>query len=423
MKDVNWLVKSQGYTEMSKVNTSPTLNKLFNSQIHTRKYSDILGRYYTPFHVADILCKSMGCFNKVKVVDLGCGTGNLIQASLNYWNDCVYDAYDIDDIALSNVFNSNIKLTTFNLDVIHNLLPANMYDLGISNPPYTYFSNKKISTIKNTKSKFEETIFQLNRIPAPLIFLNNLFHTVKRDGIIGIILPNGILVNKIYKKVRETLLNEYQVLKIIQLESYVFEKTETHAHLLIIRNIKPQSKYAIQFLKLKSNELVEPYLLKSASCTERLDYSFSTNNLSNENQKLNQYIAKIFRGKKSSKNIKDFQTKTFHTTNFKKEEKYIDTSYCVQKSDDGIYAQKGDILIARVGRHFNEKIAVVNSNYIEVSDSIIIIRPKKGKTNFIYKYLKSDFGQNFLRSFSQGTGAKYITHTHILNLPVILGSK
>ncbi|MFX9718189.1 N-6 DNA methylase [Acinetobacter baumannii] len=406
---------------MSKHNTSPTLNKLFNSQIHTRKYSDILGRYYTPFHVADILCKSMGYFNKAKVVDLGCGTGNLINASLKYWNDCVYDAYDIDDNALSNIYNNNLKLTTFNLDVIHNLLPPNMYDLGISNPPYTYFSNKKISIAKYTNSKFEESIFQLNRIPAPLIFLNNLFHTVKRDGLIGIILPNGILVNKTYKKVRETLLNEYKILKIIQLESYVFEKTETQAHLLIIKNIKPRSKYVIQFLKLKSNELVEPYLLKNTSCTERLDYSFSINNMQNENEKLNQYVTKIFRGKKSSKDIKDFQSKTFHTTNFKKGEKYIDISYCVEKSTKGIYAQKGDILIARVGRCFNEKIAIVKSNYIEVSDSIIIIRPKNGKTNFIYKYLKSELGQKFLKNFSQGTGAKYITHEHILNLPVILG--
>lgn len=406
---------------MSKINISPKLDKLFNSQIHTRKYSDILGRYYTPYHVADMLCKSMGSFNKAKVVDLGCGTGNLIQASLNYWHECVYDAYDIDDIALNDIFNNNINLTTFNLDVIHNLLPFNMYDLGISNPPYTYFSNEKISRNKRTNSKFEEAIFRLNRIPAPLIFLNNLFYTVKEGGIIGIILPNGILVNEIYKKIRETLLSEYKILKIIQLESYVFEKTETHAHLLIIKNIKPKSKYVLQFLKLKNNELVEPYLLKNISCTERLDYSFSTNNLCNDNKKLNQYISKIFRGRKSSKTIKNFQTKTFHTTNFKKGEKYINATYCVEKTEDGKYAQKGDILIARVGRDFNEKIVIVNLNYIEISDSIIVIRPKKGKTNFIYNHLKSNLGQKFLKSFSQGTGAKYITHAHILNLPTTLG--
>jgi len=65
------------------------------------------------------------------------------------------------------------------------------------------------------------------------------------------------------------------------------------------------------------------------------------------------------------------------------------------------------------------KIKIVRNNFIQISDSIIVIRPVENHTNLIYNYLKSDFGQEQLKVQSQGTGAKYITHNHILDLPLI----
>jgi len=137
--------------------------------------------------------------------------------------------------------------------------------------------------------------------------------------------------------------------------------------------------------------------------------------------KLGKYINSISRGRESSKFIKDNPSyKIFHTTDFgDSNNKYIPNQFAVKKPTLCNFAKKGDILIARVGRDFYKKIKIVRNNFIQISDSIIVIRPVENHTNLIYNYLKSDFGQEQLKVQSQGTGAKYITHNHILDLPLI----
>lgn len=402
------------------MNEHVNLSLFYQNQVNHRKFSDKLGRYYTPISIAEILCKQLGDLNNCSVLDLGCGSGNLVIGSLKYWNNCKYHVYDIDiealnqlkSLHLNNVYLNNVDIITANLN-------TNTFDVAITNPPYIYLSKDKISSSLDKNTQLENEILKLNRIPVPLIFLTKALNALKINGKIGIILPDGILTNKKYESIRKVLINSYQIDSIIKLEPYVFKKTETHAHILIIKNLKPTKEYSINFYLLKNNNLISHKTKSSLSASQRLD--FTENNENKNAVNLGKFIHSISRGNVSSKFIKDNPTcKVFHTTDFEKNNsKYISDEFNVKNPNLHNFAQRGDILIARVGRNFHKKIKIVHKDFVQISDCIIAIRPIKNHTKFIYNYLKSEFGQEQLKVNAQGTGAKYITHSQILNLPLI----
>lgn len=402
------------------MNECVNLSLFYNNQINNRKYSDKLGRYYTPISIAEILCEKIGKYDNSLVLDLGCGSGNLILGSLKHWVDCHYHGYDIDIQALNQLKSLCLKnVTLYNLDIVNQCLSNNYFDITISNPPYIYLSKKKVYKYLDKNTDLENEILNLNKIPAPLIFLTKAIENTKKNGKIGIILPNGILTNQKYQSIRNILVSSYHIESIIQLEPYVFQKTETHAHILIIKNRKPEDEYKINFYFLEKNKLINHEIKSSLDISNRLDFIPL---LAGQNiKKLGDFISSISRGRKSSRYIKDNPTcNIFHTTDFEKNSgAYVDNSYMISQLSNPYYAKKGDILIARVGRNFHKKVKIVRDGSVEVSDSVIVIRPIKNHTDLIYNYLTSDAGQEQLKIYSQGTGAKYITHNQIFSLPIM----
>lgn len=385
-----------------------------------RKYSDSLGRYYTPENIAFILCKIMGFHKNKKVLDLGCGTGNLIKQAEKNWVNCNYHAFDIDQQATDKMaLIKNENITIFNMDIINNEIPKKEYDIGISNPPYTYLKIVKDYKEYYSTSSLKSTIYGCNRIPTPFIFLNKLIEAVKPDGIIGVIFPTGLLSNKTFRNIREILIKDFHIMKVIELEPYSFSGTETHAHIIIIKNSSNKNlNYPIQFYQLNDYKLTNPFLRKSSSCLERLDYSYQKQIIPIKEDTIKSLINKTFRGKKSSKEIKKSNINVFHTTNFNEDNFEIDTKF-IQDTYSEYFAKAGDILLARVGRNFHKKIAIVKIGYVEVSDCVIVIRPKEGFTLAIANILKHPHSAELLISLSQGTGAKYITYQHLLSIPII----
>lgn len=400
------------------MNECSDLSLFYKNIINNRKFSDKLGRYYTPIAIAEVLCKQLGKFENSLIADLGCGSGNLITGSLSVWGNCKYHAYDIDGVAIKKLDELSIdNLKSYQLDLIIEKLPESKYDAAISNPPYINLDKEKIIKYLDKDTFFEKRILDLNNIPAPLIFLSKALKCVKKGGKVGIILPNGILKNKVFSAIRKSVNESYTIKSVITLKPYTFDKTETYASILIIEKSKPQQENQISFYQLDNYKLTK---LGEKPIRDN-DYIFEWNieNIDPNCIKLNSFIENIFRGKYSSKYIKNNPSlKIFHTTNFEEcNSKYVPLDFHVTKGNPKEYAQKGDIVIGRVGRNSFQKIKLVQNNYVQISDCIIVIRPIKKYTKYVYDLLKSDFAQNYLNSKSKGTGAKYITYQHILNMP------
>jgi type I restriction enzyme M protein len=79
-------------------------------------------------------------------------------------------------------------------------------------------------------------------------------------------------------------------------------------------------------------------------------------------------------------------------------------------------AKPGDILVGRVGRNFEEKVCMVKSGTIAVSDCIFILRVAREYRDSVFEYLKSDLGRESLSFSSHGVGAKFLTADALQNI-------
>ncbi|ENW81335.1 hypothetical protein F909_02626 [Acinetobacter sp. ANC 3929] len=380
---------------------------------HVRKKSDYWGRYYTPKHIADLLIGTIGKIENANILDLGCGTGNLIYSALEKSINSTFLGVDIDPIAIKTLKDKNLaNLNLITNDILELELQENFYDIALSNPPYTYY---KLDFDYSQNVFLEKNLFKNLKIPSPFIFLDKMLKATKTNGVIAIILPNGILTNSKWILIRNHLLNEFTVSKIIELPPHTFSETETIAHIVIIKKIKPSTNYLINMKKINPCGSI---LEKKYRSSKLIDKNWTIETNFGNKKLLKDYILKLQRGVVNSKQIKSQGLNVFHTKDFNKNSTSIPLSFIVNRRQNGTFAKKGDILISRVGRNHFEKIAVVENDYIEISDSVILIRPKLNNKKFILKFLLSEEGKMQLKNSASGTSAKFITYEKILNLKV-----
>ena len=377
---------------------------------------DKLGRYYTELDVSDILVSQMDSLGASSILDLGSGSGNLSCAASLRWKTATITTIDIES-DIKNKFSSSNHITA---DALNFNLPESLginestIDIALCNPPYI----KPIWNEDYQKLSEAIGIEKYTRISSILssevIFLAQTIRMLKYGGEAGVILPDGIFSAQRLSPLREYLINEHEIKKIIQLPRKTFKKTEAKTHIAIFNKNKktnPTKKIELYTIN-EENELSEPIEISDLDGINRLDYSYYNNDKSSDGLKIGD-IAIIKRGKHSSKEIRKLKLPTIHTTDLCG----FDKNLCLpelnitQLKDNNKYtiACSGDILMSRVGRGFSEKIAFVNSGNAIVSDCIFIIRGNILDIKKIYDFLTSSDGQNELNRNSYGVGAAQIS--------------
>ncbi|MDO9366129.1 MAG: N-6 DNA methylase [Methylotenera sp.] len=94
----------------------------------------------------------------------------------------------------------------------------NGFDIIIANPPYVDIKNLEPNFVKTLTSKFNTAV---NRINLYAIFIEQSWKLLKPNGVISFIVPNSLLMNSSYQKVRELVVDH--VHKIIKLPDDIFE--------------------------------------------------------------------------------------------------------------------------------------------------------------------------------------------------------
>lgn len=378
-----------------------------------------LNQYYTEDLYSDRLVNSLSVEEPNLALDLGFGAGGLLHAAKRRWTNINLVGVDVDRKNVLSAKRDKL-IDAIELNGFSSVLPEiilekyGKVDLLVSNPPYFSKSlDHECKRILSHSGLLDCISARARYVPAELVFLAQNLRLLTLDGEIGIILPAGLISGEKWKGFREILFKEFYVSNVIQLPINSFKGTDAQTFILTISRIKKDKVYTVNV----SHALCEKnYDITVDEAIARADFQYyeSNNNLAISSELMHSDFS-IFRGQLSHKDLKSSVENFIHTTEMPSEpqSKYI--SY--NPVSGLVNANKGDILIARVGSRCLGRSVYIHSGSLPVSDCIIIIRPNNRKIgSIIWEKVSSDIGVNFLKDTSLGVGAKYITHQSIKEL-------
>ena len=398
---------------------------------NTSKTSDILGRYYTNSHVGTILVSSMGTISPEFVVDLGAGDGALTTAAAKIWRDATYYTVDIDENArsaslpelLGSSFRHHVGDALSSAIEKELGLDLGSADLAICNPPYIRPRWQKGFASILEDAGLSHLLPKLADMPAEILFIAQNLRFLNSRGRLGLIVPDGVIAGERFARLRNTLATEHCIERVIELPRGIFRKTEAKAHILVMSK-SGEGPDEIQVQRLDESGVLSPELkIHREQATGRLDYSFLAGSMGKKRTKqtsIGDVTISLSRGSFSSSQRAKCDFPVLHTTDLNPAVYLVSQKFSIPtaltKQGQFNLAKPGDILVGRVGRNFEEKVCIVKSGTVAVSDCIFILRVVPEHRNSVFAYLKSGPGREALSFSSHGVGAKFLTIDALQNI-------
>jgi type I restriction enzyme M protein len=393
--------------------------------------SDILGRYYTKSNVGTILVSSMGTISPESVLDLGAGDGALTAAAAKIWQDATYYTVDIDENArsaslpelLGSSFRHHVGDALSSAIEKELGLELGSADLAICNPPYIRPRWQKGFASILEDAGLSHVLPKLADMPAEILFIAQNLRFLKNHGRLGLIVPDGVIAGERFAGLRNTLATEHCIERVIELPRGIFRKTEAKAHILVMSK-SGEGPDEIQVQRLDESGVLSPELkIQREQATGRLDYSFLAGGMDKKRTKqtrIGDVTISLSRGSFSSSQRANCDFPVLHTTDLNPAVDVVSRKFsmpaALAKQGQFNLAKPGDILVGRVGRNFEEKVCIVKSGAVAVSDCIFILRVAPEYRESVYLYLKSALGRNALSCSSHGVGAKFLTVDALQNI-------
>lgn len=384
-----------------------------------------LAQFFTEQSFSNLLVENIHRKDPRVVLDLGIGNGSLTTAAKLKWKDAVYYGIDIDKRCLSDLSNTLTNVNLFK----HNSLDINLskktkiklgsVDIAICNPPYLTVEKSSKYDKLLLKANLMKSI-NLKQYTSDVIFLAQNINMLKPKGILGIIVPEGIVCSHNFKLLREDLLENHSIEMCIQLEPKIFSKTEARTYILIIKKGKRKKNTVVLSKASKEGIITNKISVDQSALLNRMDYKFHASRYKNKAGKsLSSLGVKITRGNYSKLDFKSMDLPYFHTTNFKLHDKNCslgENQYTIEKQP--IIAKKGDILLARVGRNAYKQILLIEEGNIAITDCIYKISGDNKVIETIHKKLNSKSGQVYLKNLLHGVCAQVISKIDLENLKI-----
>ncbi|PTX43586.1 type I restriction enzyme M protein [Christiangramia gaetbulicola] len=387
-----------------------------------------LGQYYTNDLVSHLLVSKINVENPQKILELGAGNGSLINAAINRWNNTEIYGGDIDKkniTFLSEKFPEikAIKLNGLSCKFNEKFnLKVGTIDIGICNPPYKVITKKKyydeILRAANLGCMLDYKI-----LTSDLIFLAQNLVMLRDEGELGIILPDGLMTSQNFISFRAKLVSNYQIKNIVELPAKSFSNTEAKAHILIIKKTQPLNKWIELSISNIEGEIENTITIDKKIAINRMDYNHHSLKalLTDSNKKIGDFEVKIFRGNLSKKQLVDSGVKFIHTSDFDENFKKLSLRKYSFSKLNSKKAEKGDILIARVGRSCVGKIIEVQKGLIPVSDCVFVVRPNTEEIRkLLLKNLKNPEAKNWFEAYKKGVCARVLSKSDLLTFPINL---
>ncbi|MCD6271476.1 MAG: N-6 DNA methylase [Deltaproteobacteria bacterium] len=388
---------------------------------------ETIGQYFTVQSVSDMMVSMFQQDIPNRVIDLGVGHGSLLYAAYSRYNKADFYAADIDKKVISKISERLPFVNALHIDGLSKGLSKQMklkigsVDIAVCNPPY--FRLEKTTQIKNLFKKTGlNNSMNLIKVSSDIVFLAQNLQMLKKSGELGIILPDSVFTGHEFVGLREDLLTNHNIRGIIQLPDKIFKKTEARTHIMLMEKCGSVQEEIPLFHSDFSGNTGTAIKISADELLYRMDYSYyawkKQNKYSDVTITLEDLNVEIKRGHKTKKYLQGKNIPFFHTTSFPSN---IKTKVNLENGPvfDDIFAEPGDILIARVGKRCIGKVTMVNSGKQVISDCVYRVRSPKKYRNRIFRELISGKGQQWLRVIAHGVCAQVISKKDLLGFPLM----
>ena len=360
--------------------------------------------YYTPIELAECILKLLPNVEVNTVIDICCGSWNLLKAAEKKYSDILITGVDIDSASRGHKIKGADFFTEDGREFALNKKKVGQtYDLILSNPPFGYLREERRKY--NDKDFVDKECYSglINKRYEGEMTQANMF-LAHDKSIFLFILPNTFVEGESFRKARCQIAIDYKICGIVRLPLDTFEKGKINTFAIIMKKGKSSNlctdlydaKKDDEWKILKIGEMSFGDIIKG-------DWWLKVEPLNNEKK------ISIYRGNLSSNDFVKSGDMVFHNASkavgetWKPSVRYYDSKKICSKI---VKAHTGDILVNRVGKGTGYWCQNTVSD-IAVSDCIIVVKDIFG--DLVERFIKNSTVDGRLKIPIRGVATPYLT--------------
>ena len=206
------------------------------------------GQFFTPMPIVKFIINSLPQKSQPKVLDYACGAGHFLNEYAALYEDShivgVEKEYRLSKVAKvsSFMYGSDMEIIYSDALAKNERLKNESFDVLIANPPYSVkgflqtLSNEDRENYELIEAVDSKSYSKTGAIEC--FFIERAKQLLKKDAVVGIIVPSSILnkdTPKLYTKTREIILKYFDIVAIAEFGSGTFGKTGTNTVTLFLR--------------------------------------------------------------------------------------------------------------------------------------------------------------------------------------------
>ena len=405
--------------------------------------SDPWGRYYTSPIVSQSLIDSIETSKPKLVLELGSGSGSLCTAAATRWQDAKLVTVDMDRQAPERLSTGHVFRRYQHSHFVHDVLDEALsdkigltlgtVDVAVCNPPYIRPRWRSDFGKILEDAGLSGTLTSLHDAGADLLFLAQNLRLLRQNGKLGLILPDGLVTAEKFGRVRRALLRQHLIEQVVQLPRGVFKGTEAQTYLAVLSKAAGETDQVTLRQMGHDGRLSAAIKVAQDGAEKRLDYTFharvnpSRARDSHRQMTVREALTDVVRGTICSSAIAGFRMPVFHLGDFKvrssehavrvvpKRFALSDRAARVAAADAHL-ALPGDILLARVGRGLEDRLALVVHGPCVISDCVFALRATDEHRERLYRFFESEPGRHALASTAHGVAARFLSKTNLFEI-------
>jgi len=129
------------------------------------------------------------------------------------------------------------------------------FDVVIGNPPYVTLRGKEKVSIEEGELEYYKKVFQTAeyKLNTFVMFTERAMVLLKEGGYLGFIIPDRLLSNEYFKKIRKMILDKCKIINIVDLKGGVFQDVVADTIILILQKEKDNKKREANKIKIVKN--------------------------------------------------------------------------------------------------------------------------------------------------------------------------